>query len=104
MSDNVHEGSSTVGEWRWAAVMAGIAAAAFWIGSVWKGSPAHAADQFVLPQVIVRATPPSATMSRDGFVVVGASDDRYYQVLPDGSAVVVKDRHGRDVCWRKPGE
>lgn len=76
---------------------AALVAVGVLVGNALSSSPDTRRD---FARVVVEPpTPPVLAVPNAGFAVVGACDNRYYVVTPDGHATLIRD--GRlDLCWR----
>ena len=63
-------------------------------------SPAKVAEMLQQKELVPIVIQPPIAASSTGYVVVGASDHRYYVVREDGTAYMAKAERNRDLMWR----
>ena len=51
-----------------------------------------------------RVAPPVVRIEKGSVAIIGASDDRYYLVQPDGRTAILTGLNREDLCWRRSDE
>lgn len=88
-------------------VMVVLCVGAFVAGTViGNGGAVHAADEDAKATVLVkeRVAPPVVRIEKGSVAIIGASDDRYYLVQPDGRTAILTGLNREDLCWRRSDE